>query len=122
MTPISRPPSASTLSRPTITGHDDRDQRRQDHLFLRRQGDDADRFPVVGFFGPLHDPGVLAELLADLFDDLAAGAADRLDREGGEQVDHHAADDQPDQHIGAGQVEEPVEVEVVRRLARRVRS
>ena len=56
---------------------------------------------VVGLFGALHDPGVLAELLADLFDHLAAGAADRLDREGGEEVDHHAADDQPDQHVGA---------------------
>ena len=51
------------------------------------------------------------ELFADLLDDLAAGPADRLDRERQEQVDHHAADDQPDQHVGAGQVEEPVEVE-----------
>ena len=77
-------------------------------------------FAVVGFFGPLHDPRVLAELLAHLLDDLAAGAADRLDREGREQVDHHAADDQPDQHVGAGQVEEAVEVEAGRRLVRQL--
>ena len=65
-----------------MTGIDDRDQGRRDHLFLRRQGDDADRFPVLGFFGPVHDPRVLFELFADLLDDLAAGAADRLDRQG----------------------------------------
>src|ERR1044072_653800 len=94
----------------------DRDQRRQDHLFLRRQGDDADRLPIVGLFGPLHDSRALADILEHLFDDLTAGTADRLDREGREQVDHHAADDQPDQDVGAGQVEEAVEVEAGRRL------
>ena len=53
----------------------------------------------------------VAELLANLFDDLAAGAADGLDRQRREQVDHHPADDQPDQHVGRGQVEEAVQVE-----------
>src|SRR6476646_8865868 len=89
---------------------DDRDQGRRDHLFLRGQGDDADRFAVLGLFGPLHNPRVVFELFADLLDHLPAGAADGLDRQSGEQVDHHAADDQPDQHVRAGQVEEPVEV------------
>ncbi len=59
---------------------------------------------------------MLFELFADLLDDLAAGPADRLDRERQEQVDHHPADDQPDQHVGAGQVEQPVEVEPRRRF------
>ena len=111
MTPISRPPSASTLSRPTITGTTIGISAGRIISFCAAAVTIATVFAVVGFFGALHDPRVLAELLAHLFDDLAAGAADRLDREGGEQVDHHAADDQPDQHVGRGQVEEAVEVE-----------
>ena len=53
---------------------------------------------VVGLLGALHDPGLLPELAAHLLDDRAAGAADGLDREGDEQVDHHAADQQADEH------------------------
>ena len=57
---------------------------------------------VVGLLGPVHDPGLLAELLAHLLDDLAAGAADSLDRERREQVDHDAADQEPDQNRRIG--------------------
>ncbi len=52
---------------------------------------------VVGLFGALHDPGVLTELAAHLLDDGAAGAADGLHRQRGEQADHQAAEQQPDQ-------------------------
>ena len=110
MTPIKQAAERVDAEQADDDRDDDRDQGGRDHLFLRRQGDDADRLPVLGFLGPVHDSRVLAELFADLLDDLAAGAADRLDRQSAEQVDHHAADDQPDQHVGAGQVEEPVEV------------
>ena len=100
MTPISRPPSA--LSREDADDHreDDRDQRRDDHLALRGAGDDVDALAVVRLLGALHDPRLLAELAAHLLDHGAAGAADRLHRERGEQADHHAADDQADQHVG----------------------
>ena len=63
------------------------------------------RAGVVGLLGAVHDPRLLAELAAHLLDDAAAGAADRLDRERGEQVDHHAADQQADQDLGLGDVE-----------------
>ena len=41
---------------------------------------------------------MLAELAAHLLDDRAAGAADGLDRERGEQADHQPAEQQADQH------------------------
>ena len=54
---------------------------------------------VVGLLGALHDPRLLAELAAHLLDDGAAGAADGLHRQRGEQADHHAADQQADEHV-----------------------
>ena len=57
-------------------------------------GHDVDARGVVGLLGALHDPRLLAELAAHLLDDGAAGAADGLHRERGEQRDHHAADQQ----------------------------
>ena len=77
--------------------------------------------PVFGFLGPLHDPRVLAELRAHLFDHLAGGPADRLDRQRREQVDHDPADQQADQDVGIGQVEETAEVEALGRLGRQLR-
>ena len=73
---------------------DDRHQRGQDHLALRGLGDEVDAGRVVGLLGALHDPRLLAELAAHLLDDGAAGAADGLHRERGEQVDHQAAEQQ----------------------------
>ena len=52
---------------------------------------------VVGLLGAVHDPRLLAELAAHLLDDGAAGAADGLHRERGEQADHEAADQQADE-------------------------
>ena len=68
---------------------------------MRGGGHDGDSAAVLGLLGPLHDPRVLAELAPHLLDHLAAGAPDGLDREGREQVDHHAADEQADQHRGS---------------------
>ena len=99
ITPISRPPSALTDRMPDDQRDHDRDQRRQDHLPLRRLRDDVDALRVVGLVGALHDPRLLAELAAHLLDHGAAGAADRLHRERGEQADHQAADQQADQHV-----------------------
>ena len=73
---------------------DDRDQRRDDHLALSGLGDDVDALAVLGLDRAVHDAGVLLELTTDLVDDCAAGAADCLHREGDEQVDHDATDQQ----------------------------
>src|SRR4051794_1522674 len=72
----------------------DRDQRRDYHLPLRRLRHEIHARVVVGLLGALHDPRLLAELAADLLDDRAAGAADRLHRESGEQADHEAAEEE----------------------------
>ena len=60
---------------------------------------------VLGPDGALHDPRVLAELAPHLLDDLAADAADRLHGERGEEERHEAADEEPGDHPGVGQVE-----------------
>ena len=95
---------------------DDRDQRGQDHLPLGRGGHDRHRVAVVRLLGPVHDPGLLAELLSHLLDHLAAGAADGLDRQRREQVDHDPADQEADQDLGRREVEQGVEVEPGGRL------
>src|SRR5919197_1714051 len=86
-------------------GDDDRDQRGEDHFALSGGGDDPHRISVFRPLGPLHDPRVLTELAPHLLDHLAPGPAHSLDRQRGEQVDHHAADDQPDQDLGLVEVE-----------------
>ncbi len=62
--------------------------------------DDVDALAVLGLLRAVHDPRLLAELAAHLLDHGAAGAADRLHGERGEQADHHAADQQADEHVG----------------------
>ena len=78
---------------------DDRDQRRDDHLALRRARDDVHALAVLGLLRAVHDARLLAELPAHLLHDGAAGAADGLHGERGEERDHHAADDQADEHV-----------------------
>jgi hypothetical protein len=98
ITPISRPPSAWTVDQPDDQRQHDRQQRRQDHLALGGLRDDVHAGRVVGLFGVVHDPRVLAELAAHLLDDRAAGATDGLDRQRGEQAHHQPAEQQADQH------------------------
>ena len=59
--------------------HGDGERAGQHHLLQRGAGDDADAAAVVGLGGALHDAGVLAELVAHVFDDELRGAAHRLD-------------------------------------------
>ena len=99
MTPISRPPSASTRGcrRSTV-----KTIGISDGMIISRCAalvTMSTHWRVVRLLGALHDPRLLAELAADLLDDGAAGAADGLHRERGEQADHHAADQQADQHL-----------------------
>jgi len=72
----------------------DRDQRRDDHLALRGLGDDVDALAVLRCSVPSMMPGCSRKLAAHLFDDRLAGAADGRHRQGGEEADHHAADQQ----------------------------
>jgi hypothetical protein len=73
---------------------------------LRGARDDVHALAVLGLLRPVHDARLLAELPPHLLHDGAAGAADGLHGEGGEQRDHHAADDQADQHVRVVQGEE----------------
>jgi hypothetical protein len=104
MVPISIAPSATG---PRLPGEADapprprrqhRQQRRHDHLLDRGRVSMSTpcRSPASAAF---HDARHLAELTAHLDDDAAGRAADRLHGHGAEQVRHHAADEQADQHI-----------------------
>src|SRR5438874_6216333 len=57
-------------------------------------------FPYTTLFRSIHYPRLLAELAPHLLDDLRSCAAHRLDRERREEVDHHPADQEPDQDLG----------------------
>ena len=79
----------------------DRDQRRAIRISLSaRRVSMSTHVAVLGLRGALHDALDLAELAAHLLDDLGAGAADRFHRHRAEQVGHHAADEQADDHHG----------------------
>src|SRR5438445_314710 len=56
--------------------------------------------------GAGHDPGMLAELRADLFDDRAAGAADRADRERREEVHQHRAEEPAEEDVDLREVDD----------------
>ena len=68
-------------------------------------GADVDDRAVVGPLGVVHDPGLLAELAADLLHDDAGGAAHGPDGERGEQEGDRATDEQADEGLGVGDVD-----------------
>jgi hypothetical protein len=49
-----------------------RQQRRDDHLLDRRLGDEVDGARVIGRDRAIHDPGIVAELLAHVLDHAPA--------------------------------------------------
>ena len=77
----------------------------EDHLLEGCAGDDADAAGVVGFGGAGHDAGVLAELVADVFDDHLRGAAYGFDGHRGEEVDEHRAEHRADEDGDLGEVD-----------------
>jgi hypothetical protein len=106
MEPMSRPPRATLPSRkPTSSGASDRQQSRNQHLFEGELGDDVDACTVIRFGGTFHDARNFTELTADFVDHRAAGVADGLHGDGGEQVGQQAADEQADDDVDVGQVE-----------------
>ena len=80
------------------------EQRRRGQLTQRGLGADVDDRAVLGLLLALHDLAV-GELLADLLDHDAGGAADGADGEGAEQERHGAADQQTDEHLRVGDVD-----------------
>ena len=65
----------------------------------------------------VHDPGLVAELVADLDHDPAGGPGHRADRETGEQEHHRRADDQAEQHVGLRRRSRSEVAQVSRRAA-----
>ena len=76
---------------------EDGQQAGRDQLAQRVLGDDVDDLAVLRTAGALHDPGDLAELATHLEDHRAGGAADRVDRQAGEQEHHGRAEQHADE-------------------------
>ena len=83
-------------------------QRRGGQLALGGRGADVDDPAVLGPLGVVHDPGVLPELAAHLLDDGAGRAADGPDGQGREEEGDRAADQQPDEGLRVGHVDDRV--------------
>jgi hypothetical protein len=77
--------------------------------------DDVDAAAVVGALGALHDARHLTELAADLLHDLAAGPADRLPGERGEDIGQDAADEQAHDDLERAEVANHLDVMLARR-------
>ena len=72
---------------------------------MGRPRDEIDRPAVLGLCGAFHEALDLAKLPAHLDDDLARGPADRQHAQRAEQEGQDAAEEQPDDHQGVGQIE-----------------
>ena len=99
--PARNAPSASASEEePGDQRGEHREQARRHQLAERGPRADVDDPRVVGLLGVVHDPGVVAELVAHLHHDLHRRAAHRADRERGEQERDRAAEQQADEDVG----------------------
>src|SRR3990172_3119189 len=83
----------------------DRQKTRGHHLAECRPRRDVDDPGVVRSLAVVHDPGVVAELVADLDDDSLRGPADGPDGERAEEVDEHRGQEGRDEDVDVGQVD-----------------
>ena len=90
------------MPKPMIDGGEHGEQGRRGELSERRRGADVDDRAVVGALGVVHDPGLLAELAADLLDDDGGGSADGPDGQRREEEGDGAADEEADEGTGVG--------------------
>src|SRR5699024_1471768 len=90
-------------------GREDRQNSRCGELTQGIAGADVDDATVFGPAAAVHDAGDVPELTTYLEDDRAGGAADRVNRQTGEQEDHGRTDHQSDQIAGIGHIQNALE-------------